>query len=100
MQIKVNTKSLERMLDRARDQGDELVTEAYIYFREQTPKRSGNARRQTKIVNNSIVADYAYAQPLDQGSSKQAPNGMVDPTVEHIERVLVPKAIRRATNGQ
>jgi hypothetical protein len=40
----------------------------------------GNARRSTGLVNkNTIKADYAYAVPLDQGHSTQAPNGMTKP---------------------
>jgi hypothetical protein len=40
----------------------------------------GNARRNTQLVNkNTIKANYAYAVPLDQGHSTQAPNGMTKP---------------------
>ena len=45
-----------------------------------TPIRSGNARNNTRLVNNSYIdANYAYAQRLDQGWSRQAPNGMTKP---------------------
>lgn len=45
-----------------------------------TPVRSGNARRNTNLRNNdTIVASYPYAQRLDEGWSKQAPNGMTKP---------------------
>lgn len=44
-----------------------------------TPVRSGNARRKTNLVNETIEADYAYAQRLDEGWSKQAPIGMTKP---------------------
>jgi hypothetical protein len=45
-----------------------------------TPIRTGNARSNTVLRNNKeIVAAYPYAQRLDQGWSKQAPNGMTKP---------------------
>lgn len=45
-----------------------------------TPVRSGNARSHTHLVNNkTIQANYPYAQRLDEGWSKQAPKGMVEP---------------------
>lgn len=45
-----------------------------------TPVRTGNARSNTYLKNpNEIVANYAYAQRLDQGWSKQAPSGMTKP---------------------
>ena len=51
-----------------------------------TPKRTGNARSSTRLVNEVIRADYAYAEPLDKGKSKQAPDGMTKPTVEWLRR--------------
>ena len=45
-----------------------------------TPIKTGNARSRTKLVGNKVIeANYAYAQRLDQGWSKQAPNGMTKP---------------------
>ena len=67
---------------------DKLAQEAYKYFRSITPIRSGNARRSTNLYQNSIEANYPYAQRLDQGYSKQAPNGMVKPTEEFVRQYL------------
>lgn len=45
-----------------------------------TPIRTGNARRNTHLSGkNTISANYAYAQPLDNGHSRQAPDGMTRP---------------------
>jgi hypothetical protein len=45
-----------------------------------TPIRHGNARRNTRLNNNNIIeANYPYAQRLDTGWSRQAPNGMTKP---------------------
>lgn len=44
-----------------------------------TPVDTGNARRRTQLVGQTIEANYPYAQRLDQGWSKQAPRGMTKP---------------------
>jgi hypothetical protein len=49
-------------------------------FKALTPIRSGNARSNTDLTNkNEIVGNYAYAQRLDRGWSRQAPRGMIGP---------------------
>ena len=64
---------------------DNVMEEAYPYFKSVTPIRTGNARSNTNRRKLVIKADYAYADRLDHGWSRQAPNGMVDPTVSFIE---------------
>ena len=62
-----------------------IPDEAYKVFVKETPVRSGNARRKTKLKGKKeIVADYAYAERLDQGWSKQSPEGMIKPTEDYI----------------
>ena len=53
--------------------------QALAEFKSLTPIRSGNARRRTTLRNDAIEADYPYAGRLDQGWSKQAPQGMTKP---------------------
>lgn len=57
---------------------------AYKAFVKNTPIRSGNARRKTKKSGNTIDANYPYAQRLEEGYSKQAPQGMTEPTLEEV----------------
>ena len=59
---------------------------AYAYWRKITPIRSGNARRNTRLAGNTIEARYPYAQALDQGASRQAPQGMSEPTTQYLDR--------------
>ena len=63
-----------------------LPKEAYTEFVKDTPIRSGNARRNTKLNGNVINANYPYAKRLDEGYSSQAPEGMTKPTEEFIRR--------------
>lgn len=53
--------------------------EAEIKFKTLTPIKTGNARRNTKLVGDTIEANYPYATRLDNGWSKQAPQGMTKP---------------------
>jgi hypothetical protein len=63
-----------------------LPQEAYNYFVSVTPIDTGNARSKTSLKGKSIEANYAYADRLDKGWSKQAPQGMVKPTQDYINR--------------
>jgi hypothetical protein len=77
---------LEKALD-----PNNLAREAYDYFKGITPiapKNGGNARSNTRLRNDEIQADYAYAQRLDNGWSRQAPNGMTKPTEKFIQEYI------------
>lgn len=67
---------------------DQLLKETGDYFKSVTPIKTGNARRNTNRSGNVITADYVYANQLDNGSSQQAPNGMIEPTIVFIDRRL------------
>lgn len=68
-----------------------IPDEAFNYFVSITPKDQGNARRSTQLKGNTIHANYAYAQRLDEGYSKQAPKGMSEPTAKFIEKITKQK---------
>ena len=48
----------------------------------------------TTLRNKQIKSGYPYAGRLDEGWSKQAPKGMTEPTIGHIDD-LVAKELRR-----
>jgi len=68
-----------------------IADNAYKFFKEITPKRTGNARNNTRLSNNTIDADYPYALKLDEGSSKKAPEGMTEPTIKYIREYIFKK---------
>ena len=74
---------LERALDPR-----QLAQEAYGFFRQITPIDTGRARSNTKLSGDSIIAQYPYATRLDQGYSRQAPDGMSRPTEKFVERYI------------
>jgi hypothetical protein len=63
-----------------------LPKEAYDVFKSATPVKTGNARSKTKLKGDTITANYAYATELNDGKSKQAPNGMVEPTTKFLDK--------------
>jgi len=84
MKLRLKTSRIEPRINRMRDQLSGIPKEAYDYFKGITPRRTGNARRKTYLQGQTIKADYPYAQRLDKGWSKQAPEGMSQPTIEFI----------------
>jgi hypothetical protein len=72
---------------------DKLPAEAHKVFKDETPIKTGNARRRTRLQGEVIKADYKYATELDAGKSRQAPEGMSKPTEDYITKRV--KAIMR-----
>lgn len=88
MTIKKTSDRMTSSLNNIQRQLPRVVQQSYKFFVSITPKDSGNARRKTKLKGNVIEARYPYARVLDKGSSKQAPRGMVEPTIKFFERLL------------
>jgi len=73
---------------------NDVPKKAFQFWRKITPKRSGNAKRKTLLKGDTIYARYPYARRLDEGWSRQAPDGMSDPTFEFIQKITK-KIIRK-----
>lgn len=82
----LNMSEVNKMFEQAEKVAQTLPKEAYDYFVDSTPIRTGNARRSTSLRGNTIDANYAYAKRLDQGYSRQAPKGMSDPTEKFLQK--------------
>ena len=94
MTVKVNnriTPSVNRIVGRF----DDLPKDAYDHWKKITPIRSGNARKRTRLQGSKIKADYNYAVPLDNGWSKQAPQGMSKPTLDYVEKRIARHIMRK-----
>jgi hypothetical protein len=76
----------------------EVMKDAHKFYVKKTPIDTGNARRSTKYKANqhgaTIHGSYPYAAKLDNGYSKQAPDGMTEPTIDYIENQLFKRMIR------
>lgn len=74
-----------------------LPQEGLAEYRNLTPKKTGNARKNTTLKNYTIQANYPYAEVLDQGRSQrdgqmrgstQAPKGMTKPWEQWLQKRL------------
>jgi hypothetical protein len=75
----------------------QAARDAYAVFVANTPKLSGNARRNTTLKNGTspaIDANYPYAGELDAGSSPKSPQGMTKPATKEFE-VSISKQVRK-----
>jgi hypothetical protein len=86
---------ISKMLSKMKKELKDVPKEAYQFFVKQTPVKTGNARRNTKLKGKTIQANYQYAEVLDKGrhmtsrgmrGSEQAPEGMTKPTEEFIQK--------------
>jgi len=84
---KVDTKQVKKLFNALSSLPGESMNKAYPYLKSETPKKTGNARRRTSHKSNSlkIKSKYAYAGRLDDGWSRQAPDGFTEPTIDFIE---------------
>ena len=86
MSITFNVKVLTSKLQKIQNKLAQVPNEAYKEFVQETPIRSGNARRKTRLQGNTITAQYSYAKRLDDGYSQQSPDGMTKPTETFIRK--------------
>ena len=61
-----------------------LAKIAYDAFVAATPVASGAARDSTRLSGDTIHADYPYAKRLNDGYSKQSPDGMVQSAIDAV----------------
>jgi len=80
--VKLDTSKLDLRIRRQQQALAQLPGQALDQFRRLTPIKSGNARSNTDLSGNNkqIIANYAYAQRLDNNWSRQTRGqGMVKP---------------------
>ena len=96
VKLTVDTSGFEQAMNDAVKLPSSIIQDAYKYFVDTTPIKSGYAKSNTVLQGDTIIADYPYAEVLDQGrrmtsrgmrGSTQAPNGMTEPTLEYIQSV-------------
>lgn len=91
VRFSIDNKGTLSHLDKMSKIPKQLIKEAAVYFIDITPFKTGNAKSHTYLGGDVIRADYPYAGRLDDGYSRQAPKGMVEPTVQFIDEKLKQK---------
>tara|TARA_R110000822_G_scaffold53233_8_gene137341 strand:+ start:3234 stop:3518 length:285 start_codon:yes stop_codon:yes gene_type:complete len=88
--MKMDRKQFDKLMAQLNAMPDDVMREALPRMKKFTPVASGNARGRTnKQGATTILADYDYADRLDNGWSKQAPKGFTDPTIAFIEQEIM-----------
>lgn len=86
--VQINLDQLRLKLNELARIESDIMPLAYRRFRALTPKKTGQARRRTRLIRNEIRAEYGYAAQLDSGTSRQRPEGMSEPTREYIKKLV------------
>ena len=88
MKFKVNSSVIQ---PRLREKARELKTvppQAHKHFVGVTPIDKRRARKSTRLDGNTINANYPYATRLNNGWSRQARQGMWNPTLKFIKNLV------------
>jgi hypothetical protein len=85
------TKRVGRDLEREKDQlVNRIATDTLSVAKSKTPIDKGQARRGWRLESSykekNIVNRVSHIVPLEEGRSKQAPNGILGPTIREISR--------------
>lgn len=81
--------NIERSMRRLQSRIDDIRKDAHREFVKNTPIRTGNARKNTELRGKEIQANYDYSIRLEKdGWSRQAPNGMSQPTIDHVKTIV------------
>jgi len=87
---KVNLTQFNKQMSRALNALDDLPEFAERTMKAKTPiarVNGGNARRNTNLQGNTVTANYAYAQRLEDNYSPQTQGkGIIAPTEAAIQR--------------
>lgn len=95
LKVKKITNNINPRLRRISKDLNKIAPKAAVFFKNETPIRTGNAKRRTKLQGQTIKANYDYASRLNEGYSRQAPDGMTNPTIEFIRKLML-TILRRA----
>jgi len=83
------TKKVQRSLEREKEKLlDQIATDTLAVAKRNTPIDKGQARRGWRLESSykqkNIVNRVSHIVPLENGRSKQAPRGILGPTIREI----------------
>ena len=88
MRVVQKTNNIRKRLKEIERQFPRVRKEAAEKFKDITPIKTGNAQSKTVLKGIEIQANYPYANRLNKGWSRQAPDGMTKNTIEFIRRLI------------
>ena len=88
MKLTINTRQFDSLVENLDEMPIAVMKTLYPYYVNKTPIRSGNARNRTKLNRATISSKYPYAERLDTGWSKQAPQGFTEPSIKQLDQLI------------
>ena len=87
---KIDTKKFDSRMNKLDDLANDMMHELYPEVKRNTPIRSGNARNKTRFNSskNQIKSGYPYAGRLNEGWSRQAPEGFTKPSIKKLPGII------------
>lgn len=83
-------KLMQDLKSRSKTLIEKISTDVLATVKKYTPIKLGTARQGWRIARsskgNSIVNRVPYIGRLEEGLSRQAPNGMIEPTIKEISK--------------
>lgn len=91
--LKLNQQDLRKLQKDVDNAISDSMQDTFKYYKQETPKKGGNARNKTKFNQNRnrIQSNYDYAGRLDTGWSKQSPKGFTKPSLNFLEKIIIKK---------
>lgn len=90
--MRINASKFFDRLEELEELPELTMKKSYLVYRNETPIRSGNARNRTKRNGLILKSKYGYALRLDEGWSKQSPQGFSEPTIDYMEKFIKDRA--------
>lgn len=92
--IKITIANPNKLMQDLKNRSKKLITQISMdvlaTVKKYTPIKEGRARQGWRMARsskgNSIVNRVPYIGRLEEGSSTQAPNGMIEPTIKEISK--------------
>jgi len=92
--IKITVTNANQLMQDLKSQSKKLLekisTDVLVTVKKYTPIKLGTARQGWRMMRsskgNSIINRVPYIGRLEEGSSTQAPNGMIEPTIKEISK--------------
>lgn len=90
--IRKTQSNISPNVDRLTNKLSIVPKKTYNFFVKQTPIDKGNARKSTDYKDTSvggrIEGNYPYVNRLNDGYSKQSPNGMTKPSIDYLRKTV------------
>ena len=88
MKVRVDDSEFIQLVGNLKKMPENTMKKALPFYKQKTPIREGNARRNTRRNSLTINSDYGYAGRLDEGWSKQSPDGFTGPTIDKLDSLV------------